>query len=42
MANETSCVGCKFLYVMDSGYSNYTVEGADVYCAKDKNPNLLG
>ena len=35
-----SCVGCKWLYKHDSGYSNYTVENTDVLCAKDKNPNL--
>jgi len=40
MSNEKSCVSCKFLYVRDNGYSNYTVEGTDVFCAKDRNPNL--
>jgi hypothetical protein len=35
-----SCVGCKWLYKHDSGYSNWTVMETDVRCAKDKNPNL--
>ena len=40
MSNEKSCVGCKFLYMQDTGYSNYTVEGTDAICAKGRNPNL--
>lgn len=36
----TSCVGCKFLYRQDEGYSNYTVTDSEVRCALDKNPNL--
>ena len=36
-----SCVGCKFLYGHDSGYSNYTWMETYVHCAKDRNPNLL-
>lgn len=35
-----SCVGCKWLYKKDTGYSNWTVMDTDVLCAKDKNPNL--
>lgn len=35
-----SCVGCKWLYKHDSGYSNWTVMETNVLCAKDKNPNL--
>lgn len=35
-----SCYGCKFLYEQQTGYSNYTVEGGEVRCAKDANPNL--
>lgn len=35
-----SCVGCKWLYMRDDGYSNYTVMDTSVLCAKDKNPNL--
>lgn len=38
--NEKSCVGCKFLYSVGTGYSNYTWESDDVCCAKDRNPNL--
>lgn len=35
-----SCVGCKFLYAHDMGYSNYTVEDTEIYCAKGMNKNL--
>lgn len=35
-----SCLGCKFLYAHDSGYSNWTVESTDIKCALDKNPHL--
>ena len=38
--NERSCVGCKFLYSQDSGYSNWTVEETEILCAKKRNPNL--
>lgn len=37
---SSSCVGCKFLYQQDDGYSNWTVMDTIVNCAKDKNPNL--
>lgn len=40
MANEKSCMGCKYLYEQDCGYSNYTVEETEMRCAKDRNPNL--
>lgn len=40
MTNIESCIGCKFLYLVDRGYSNYTVEDTDVCCAKGNNPNL--
>lgn len=35
-----SCVGCKFLYAQDEGYSNWTVTDTDIRCAKDRNENL--
>lgn len=35
-----SCARCKFLYLHDSGYSNYTVENTSVNCALDRNPHL--
>ena len=38
--NESSCVGCKFLYQIDIGYSNYTVLDTEVRCAKNRNPHL--
>lgn len=40
MANEKSCVGCKFLYSEGLYYSNYTWEETEIRCAKEKNPNL--
>ena len=36
-----SCARCKFLYLHDSGYSNWTVENTSVECALDRNPHLL-
>lgn len=38
--NEKSCVGCKFLYAQDTGYSNYTVMDTEIDCALNRNPNL--
>lgn len=38
--NEKSCVGCKFLYGHDEGYSNYSVENTSMICALNRNPNL--
>ena len=38
--NENSCVGCKFLYLQDTGYSNYTVLDTDVNCAIGRNVHL--
>lgn len=38
--NEKSCVGCKFLYARDTGYSNYTVMDTDIECALNLNRNL--
>ena len=35
-----SCVGCKFLYTVGTGDSNWTHLDGDVNCAKDRNPNL--
>ena len=37
---EQSCLGCKFLYTQDSGWSNWTVEETEVRCALRANPNL--
>lgn len=42
MANERSCIGCKFLYEQDHGYSNYTVEETEACCAKNRNPAIVG
>ena len=35
-----SCQGCKFLYMQDDGYSNWTVEETTVSCALDLNKDL--
>lgn len=35
-----SCVGCKFLYTVGTGYSNWTHLDDEVNCAKDRNQNL--
>lgn len=35
-----SCYPCKFLYLSDQGYSNYTVEQTHVLCALDLNGKL--
>ncbi len=40
MSNEKSCIGCKYMYGQDSGYSNYTVENTAIICALNKNKNL--
>lgn len=40
LTGQTSCARCKFMYLQDSGYSNYTIEETFVYCALNKNPNL--
>lgn len=36
----TSCVGCKYLYTLDTGYSNYTWMDTGAHCALDRNPQL--
>ena len=40
--NVKSCVGCKYLYSVERGYTNWTWVETDVNCAKDRNPNLPG
>mgnify|MGYP000272924620 CR=1 FL=1 len=40
LTGQTSCARCKFLYLHDSGYSNWTVEETTVNCALDRNPYL--
>ena len=35
-----SCIGCKWLYKRDSGYSNWTVLETEVKCARGNNSNL--
>lgn len=40
IVKESSCVGCKYLYRKDEGYSNYTVTDVEVRCALDRNLNL--
>lgn len=40
MSDCKSCVGCKFLYLLGSGYSNYTWECDYVCCALNLNDKL--
>lgn len=40
MSKNKSCVGCKFLYQVGEGYSNYTWLDDVVCCALNLNPNL--
>jgi hypothetical protein len=40
LLGHSSCADCKFLYLQDDGYSNWTVEDTQVVCALDKNPEL--
>ena len=35
---ERTCTDCKFAIFQDTGYSTYTVEGTDFYCAKRLHP----
>jgi hypothetical protein len=37
--STASCNSCKFAIFEDYGYSNYTVEGTEFFCAKKLNPN---
>lgn len=37
---KRSCVGCKYLWAKDEGYSNYTVEETKIDCLLDRNPKL--
>ena len=34
-----SCNECRYAVMVDYGYSNYTVEGTNVYCAQKLHPN---
>jgi hypothetical protein len=40
VVSTNSCCKCLFLFTRDYGYSNYTVEGSELYCAMEKNDNL--
>ena len=33
------CSECKYKYMQDYGYSNYTVEGTTFYCLKKSHPD---
>ena len=33
------CSNCSYCLIVDYGYSNYTVEGSDVYCSLGLNPD---
>jgi len=34
------CVDCVYCVAVEYGYSNYTVEGVNAYCAKELNPEM--
>ena len=40
LLGHNSCADCKFLFLRDSGYSNWTVEETYVDCAMNNNPHL--
>lgn len=40
LLGTTSCLGCKFYFHKDYGYSNWTVEETQAHCAIKRNPNL--
>jgi hypothetical protein len=33
--NEVLCSNCRYSFCIEYGYSNYTVEGSDLYCVAD-------
>jgi hypothetical protein len=37
---SNSCIGCKFLFTRDVGYSNWTVEDTEAHCVLNKNEHL--
>lgn len=37
--NVKSCNDCVFAVIVEQGYSNWTVEGSDMHCSKNFNPN---
>lgn len=36
---EPTCNGCKYAVMVNYGYSNWTVEGTNLYCAKKLHPH---
>lgn len=39
MSDERNCTKCKYGCLFDFGYSNYTVEGTEFFCAKKLHPD---
>ncbi|HET9285764.1 MAG TPA: hypothetical protein VFR24_27755 [Candidatus Angelobacter sp.] len=39
MSDARNCERCKFGCLFDFGYSNYTVEGTEFFCAMKRHPN---
>ena len=37
-----SCEGCRWCFLEDYGYSNYTTEGTQVFCLQSRHPSGLG
>ena len=40
MSSDKICRNCKFLFLQDYGYSNWTVEGITADCLHNANPKL--
>lgn len=38
--NTAACGGCTKALIIEEGYSNYTVEGSEVYCMLGLHPNF--
>ena len=39
-STTNSCIGCKFMFTRDVGYSNWTVEDTEAHCVLRLNPKL--
>lgn len=37
---SNSCLGCKWIFHADEGYSNWTVEDTEMHCVHNRNPHL--
>ena len=37
---DMRCTTCRFCYIADYGYSNYTTEGSEIHCLLKLNPRM--